>query len=228
MNSLGLQPKMTANPGATLKNIRNEKGLTLANLSELTGFPVSTLSKLENGRTELTVDKLLRITLALGVNVADLFASPPPPTQEKGEHSRRRSITRADEGNTVSSHTGDYTHLAADLLSKQIKPIIGRIKAKSIEEFGEFHRHAGEEFLYVLEGELLFYTDTYGPTHLKAGDSIYFDSGMGHAYVAKGETACRIMTVSSTSDAEVLSHAQQESSSLRALSPPSARKDPAR
>ncbi len=221
MTALDLQPNMTADPGAALKSIRNKKGLTLAVLSELTGFPVSTLSKLENGKTELTVDKLLRITLALGVNVADLFASPPS-TKEKGEQSRRRSITRADEGNTVSSHTGDYTHLASDLLSKQIKPIIGQIKAKSIEEFGEFHRHAGEEFLYVLEGELLLYTDTYGPTHLKVGDSIYFDSSMGHAYIAKGNRPCRIMTVSSTPDAEILRPSDQEARTLTALSPASA------
>ncbi len=226
MNAFDLQSKLAASPGATLKTIRNNKGLTLSDVSELTGFPVSTLSKLENGRTELTVDKLLRITLALGVNVADLFGSPPD-AQEKSEHSRRRSITRAGEGNIVSSQTGDYTHLAADLLSKQIKPIIGEIKAKSVEEFGEFHRHAGEEFLYVLEGELLLYTDTYGPTQLKVGDSIYFDSTMGHAYVAKGETPCRIMTVSSTPDAEILRPAPQDSPALNIIPPSPAGKDPA-
>ena len=224
MHALDLGANLTASPGATLKNIRNNKGLTLSDLSELTGFPVSTLSKLENGRTELTVDKLLRITLALGVNVADLFRSPTN-AQEKSEYSCRRSITRSGEGDTVSSHTGDYTHLSSDLLSKQIKPIIGEIKAKSVEEFGEFHRHSGEEFLYVLEGELLLYTDTYGPTHLKAGDAIQFDSMMGHAYVAKGDAPCRIMTVSSTPDAEILAPAHGESTPLRVLSSVSEKKD---
>ncbi len=217
MHALDLSSNLAASPGATLKNIRNNKGLTLADVSELTGFPVSTLSKLENGRTELTVDKLLRITLALGVNVADLFRSASH-ARENSEHNCRRSITRSGEGDTVSSHTGDYTHLSSDLLSKQIKPIIGEIKAKSIEEFGEFHRHSGEEFLYVLEGELLLYTDTYGPTHLKEGDAIQFDSMMGHAYVAKGDAPCRIMTVSTTPDAEILAPAHRESTALRVLS----------
>ena len=216
MHALDLSSNLAASPGATLKNIRNNKGLTLSDVSELTGFPVSTLSKLENGRTELTVDKLLRITLALGVNVADLFRSASE-TRENSEHSCRRSITRSGEGETVSSQTGDYTHLSSDLLSKQIKPIIGEIKARSIEEFGEFHRHSGEEFLYVLEGELLLYTDTYGPTHLKAGDAIQFDSMMGHAYVAKGDAPCRIMTVSSTPDEEILAPARHESPALRVL-----------
>lgn len=216
MHALDLSSNLAASPGATLKNIRNNKGLTLSDVSELTGFPVSTLSKLENGRTELTVDKLLRITLALGVNVADLFRSASE-ARENSEHSCRRSITRSGEGETVSSQTGDYTHLSSDLLSKQIKPIIGEIKARSIEEFGEFHRHSGEEFLYVLEGELLLYTDTYGPTHLKAGDAIQFDSMMGHAYVAKGDAPCRIMTVSSTPDEEILAPARHESPALRVL-----------
>lgn len=203
MHSSDSHSALNVNPGAALKGIRHKKGWTLSQVSELTGFPVSTLSKIENGRTELTIDKLLRITLALGVNVADLFASAPA-TQDQREYSRRRSITRASEREFVSSKSGDYAYLAADLLSKLINPIIGEVRAKSIEEFGEFHRHAGEEFLYVLEGELILYTDTYGPTHLNTGDSIYFDSGMGHAYVAKGDAPCRIISVFSDPDAETI------------------------
>jgi transcriptional regulator with XRE-family HTH domain len=204
MTNADQPPAITVNPGAALKNIRTEKGWTLSDVSKLTNFPVSTLSKIENGKTELTVEKLVRITLALGVNMADLFGSPPP-SQEARESSRRRSITLAGAGKTVPSRNGDYSYLAVDLLEKQITPIIGHITAKSLEEFGGFHRHTGEEFVYVLEGELILHTDTYGPTHLKVGDSIYFDSSMGHAYVAAGDQPCRILSVFSTLEADALS-----------------------
>lgn len=196
-------PSITVDPGAALKSIRTEKGWTLAEVSKKTKYPVSTLSKIENGKTELTIEKLVRISLALGVNIVDLFAISPH-SQTTHESSRRRSITKAGEGEIVSSKSGTYNYHAVDLLEKQITPVIGHITARSLEEFGNFRKHAGEEFVFVLEGELILHTDTYGPTHLKAGDSIYFDSSMGHAYIAGGDAPCRILTTSSTPSTDSL------------------------
>jgi len=44
--------------------------------------------------------------------------------------------------------------------------------------------HSGEEYIHVLEGTILVYTQFYDPVLLKAGEAIYIDSNMGHAYVA--------------------------------------------
>lgn len=188
-------------PGAALKAFRTERGMTLAELSQKTGLQPSTLSKIENGKNETTIGNLLRISLALDVNVADIFRSPadqhaPAPT------SRVRSITRTGEGKTVSSSNGSYTYQAYDLLKKNLTPIIGEVTAKSLEEFGPFHRHDGEEVVYVIEGELALYTDTYTPAYLQQGDTIYFDSSMGHAYVAVGDKPCRIFSVFLTPESE--------------------------
>jgi transcriptional regulator with XRE-family HTH domain len=196
-------PSITVDPGAALKSIRTDKGWTLAEVSKRTKYPVSTLSKIENGKTELTIEKLVRISLALGVNIVDLFAISPH-SGTTTESSRRRSITRAGEGEVVSSKSGTYNYHAVDLLEKQITPVIGLITARNLEEFGSFRKHAGEEFVFVLEGDLVLHTDTYGPTQLKAGDSIYFDSSMGHAYVAGGDSPCRILTISSTPQTDTL------------------------
>lgn len=186
-------------PGAALKTFRTERGMTLAELSQKTGMQASTLSKLENGKTELTIDKLLRISLALNINVADIFTTPAGP-QGAAQHSSVRSITRAGEGTRVDSPGGSYTYQAYDVLKKNLTPMIAEIRARSLEEFGPFHRHSGEEFIYVIEGELAFYSDTYTPAYLKQGDTLYFDSGMGHAYVSVGDGPCRILSVFSTPD----------------------------
>jgi uncharacterized cupin superfamily protein len=69
------------------------------------------------------------------------------------------------------------------------------VTARSLEEFGEFNRHLGEELVYVLEGELDLYTNLYLPVNLKRGDSMYFDSNMGHAYIAVGDGPCRVLSV---------------------------------
>ncbi|QUD89560.1 helix-turn-helix domain-containing protein [Phenylobacterium montanum] len=189
-----LQALLTA--GAALKDLRSDRGWTLAEVSRKTGVPVSTLSKIENGKTTLTLERLLRLSSALGVNLADVIAT--PRSESGGGDRSRRAVTRLDDGEVVRSPHGEYKYHALDLLDKPFTPMVADISARSIEEFGEFHRHKGQEFVLVIEGELLIYSDTYAPLRLKAGESVYFDSGMGHAYVNAGPGPCRIVSVFST------------------------------
>lgn len=180
-------------PGPVLRTLRLERGWSLADVSNRTGIPTSTLSKIETDKTELTMDRLLRISVALDINIADIIGS--PRTEYVSGDRGRRSITRIGEGNAVSSPYGEVRYHAQDLLEKRVSPLVATITAQSIEEFGPLHRHVGEEFLLVLEGELALHTDTYSPVYLKTGESIYFDSEMGHGYVATGEADCRIMMI---------------------------------
>lgn len=185
-------PKLIS-PGPVLKTLRLERGWSLAEVSEKTGIPTSTLSKVENDKTEVTMDRLLRISVALDVNIADILGS--PRTEYVSGDRGRRSITRLGEGGIVTSEYGEVSYHAQDLLEKRASPLVATISAHSIEEFGELHRHFGEEFLLVLEGELALHTDTYAPVVLKAGESIYFDSEMGHGYVSAGPGSCRAVMV---------------------------------
>lgn len=63
-------------------------------------------------------------------------------------------------------------------------------------EFGDFIRHPGEEFAYILEGEVEFCTELYAPMRLRAGDTLYFDSEMGHAYLKASDAPCRVIAAS--------------------------------
>lgn len=180
-------------PGAALKALRLQKGWSLTEVSRRSGLPISSLSKFENGKMDLTLDKVVRISAALDTDMAHLFTPAQQPAS--GAHSGRRSITRAGEGKLLGSPIGEYRYLAYELLNKQTIPMIIDVTARSLKEFGEFNRHPGEELVYVIEGELDLYTNLYLPANLKKGDSIYFDSNMGHAYVAAGEQPCRILSV---------------------------------
>jgi transcriptional regulator with XRE-family HTH domain len=190
-------------PGAALKALRVERGWSLNEVSKRTGLPLSSLSKIENDKMDLTLDKLLRITVALETDIAALF-TPPSPPYSQGEVSGRRSITRAGEGKAVETHIGQYRYLAYELLNKHSIPMIIDVAAKSLEEFGEFNRHPGEEILYVIDGELDLYTNMYLPVNLKKGDSMYFDSNMGHAYIAVGAEPCRILSVCVAPESELV------------------------
>jgi mannose-6-phosphate isomerase-like protein (cupin superfamily) len=63
-------------------------------------------------------------------------------------------------------------------------PVISKIRAKTSKEFGDLVQHAGEEFIYVLEGRVTVDTEYYDPVMLERGQAIYIDSSMGHAYLA--------------------------------------------
>lgn len=188
-----------ANPGAALNAARKRQGLTLVELSTRCGLPVSTLSKLENGKMALTFDKLTRISEALGVDIAELFASAAGGS-DPARFSGRRSITRAGEGYAIESAIYAHRYPAADLLNKRFVPIVAELHARTLEEFGPLVRHAGEEFTFVLEGTVDLHTDLYAPTRLHAGDSIYFDSGMGHAYLVVGTAPARVLSICSASE----------------------------
>lgn len=179
--------------GAALRNFRMDRGWSLADLAERCDIPPSTLSKVETGKTKFTLDRLLRITVALDINVADLMRS--PAYEGSAADRSRRTITRLADLKPITSATSEYRYHALDLLDKAFTPLVAEIKTRSLDEFGVFHRHKGEEFVLVLEGTLIVHTDTYAPAELAAGESIYFDSGMGHAYLNGGKGRCVILSV---------------------------------
>jgi quercetin dioxygenase-like cupin family protein len=71
----------------------------------------------------------------------------------------------------------------------------------------------------VLEGTVDLYTSLYAPVRLHAGDSIYFDSGMGHAYIAAGEGVCRVLSVCSGPEAQLIAAAERVNSGNAAAPP---------
>ena len=141
----------------------------------------------------LTYDKLIRLAQALNVDVKDIIAdgerSATPPSVG------RRSVTRAGEELDAESERHSHHYPAAELLGKMMIPMIIDVQARSLEELGGLVRHSGEEYLYVIAGEMELHSDLYAPLTLKAGDSVYFDSGMAHGYVRSSGAPCRILCV---------------------------------
>lgn len=193
---------MEVKPGSALRAFRVQRGWTLAEVSSRTGLSIPTLSKLENDKMSLTYDKLVKISTGMGIELGELFSAGRPSGKQKGM-TGRRCINRAGEGNSIETRNYLNVYLATELLHKRFVPIYGELRATSIEEFGEMIRHAGEEFVYVLEGTIEFHTELYAPVKLKAGDSMYFDSGMAHAYLAASPGPCRILSICSASEGQL-------------------------
>ncbi len=189
-------------PAAAIKAERVEQGLTLRALAARIGLPYSTLSKLENGKMELTYDKLLKLAQGLNIELGKLLAGPAVVHQPPAVG--RRSVARAGHSPGATSNVYQHFYPAADLLGKMMVPIIIEVQADSVEASGGLVRHAGEEYLYVLAGAMELHSDLYAPLLMHAGDSVYFDSGMAHVYVRVGAETCRVLSVCAGSGIERL------------------------
>jgi transcriptional regulator with XRE-family HTH domain len=189
--------------GAVLAELRARNGWTLKEMSQRSGIPVSTLSKIEHGRLSLTYDKLQKLAERLGIRMADLFAE-----EDKDLTPRpimgRRSVGTMKTAVRVDTPNYEYNYVCTELRNKRMVPVVTRVHVQSIADFGELVRHPGEEFIYVVKGTLIVHTEFYDPVQLEEGQSLYIDSGMGHAYIC-GPDCKEVLLLGVMSSAEPLS-----------------------
>jgi len=186
--------------GGLLRALRARRNWTLKQMSDRTGIPVSTLSKVEHDRLTLTYDKLLQLSQRLNMRMSELFAEEDA-AQEPAAVTARRSIGSLEAAVEVSTPNYEYHYLCPELRRKRMIPVVAKIRARSLEEFGELVRHPGEEFVFVLSGRIVVHTEFYDPVTLGEGESIYLDSTMGHAYIAaEGCAEASVMAVNSAAE----------------------------
>lgn len=174
-----------------IKQLRKQSGFTLQQLSQKSGISVSTLSKIEKGQLSPTYEKIVALAHGFGIHVAELFYE-----ERHSTPNGRLAVTCAGDTLVHSTEQYDYRPLCSELTRKQFVPLLTTVKARDIKAFPALLQHEGEEFIYVLSGEITIHTDFYQPVTLFPGDSCYFDSTMNHACVA-GEEEAQILWVCS-------------------------------
>ncbi|SMO88603.1 transcriptional regulator, XRE family with cupin sensor [Ruegeria faecimaris] len=177
--------------GRSIRDARRAKGWTLEEAGRAAGIGRSTLSKIENNQTKPSFDIVRRLTQALDLSTPQLFL-------QSGQSgiSGRRDYTPKGDGEIKDTSTYIHELLCSELTSKRMLPYIATIKARDISEFENWIRHSGEEFMFVLSGELTFVSEHYRPLPMKAGDSLYYDSGMGHGCISTSTEDARVLWVS--------------------------------
>ncbi len=178
--------------GARVRELRQARGWTLEQAAKQAGLARSTLSKVENGQMSPTYDALKKLAVGLEISVPQLF-TPPRDTRVNG----RMAVTKSGAGTAHATTTYEHDLLAETLSQKKMLPYRARIRARSIDEFDGWVRHDGEEFLYVLTGEIRLYTEFYEPVLMKRGDSAYYDATMGHNVVSVSADDATILWVTS-------------------------------
>jgi transcriptional regulator with XRE-family HTH domain len=178
--------------GQRVRRLRKEKGWTLTEVAISSGLAPSTISKVERGQMSLTYDRLVLLARGLEVHLTELFGSTPC---TKDRAPGRIAVTRAGQANPFPSRHYLYEMLCTDYSGRRMVPLIAHIKPRSVAEFPEFAKHAGEEFIYVLSGTLSVHIDSNPVITLETGDCVYFDSSYGHAYVTAGDAEAIVLGV---------------------------------
>ncbi|MDS7595035.1 XRE family transcriptional regulator [Agrobacterium tumefaciens] len=176
--------------GAILSRLRFENRWTLAEVSRRTGVSISALSKIENNQSTPAYSVLVRLADGLGIDFSDLIGSS---TQKFA--SAARVITRSGEGTTYVNKMGAYEALASGLAAKSMQPMVIDIPKRASNGKTVRSAHRAEEFVYVLDGEVIFFMEPYAPIVLKTGDSVYFDGASEHGFSSNGDNIARILSI---------------------------------
>ncbi len=167
-----------------IRQLREERGISLEDLSSLTGFKVERLKDIESGKESPQLGMVMKLSKALDSAVGRLVS---------GMGTKLYSITRKNERKQIArsaSKTGkknvySYMSLAPEVQGRNMEALI--VQLESTEE-SEISVHNGEEFIFVLEGtaNLTIAKESYD---LEPGDSAYYLSTTPHYLTAKTDKA---------------------------------------
>lgn len=179
--------------GAKVKLIRETRKISVEDVSERTNLSVELIESIENGSLVPSLTPLIKIARVLSVRLGTFMDDDENLGPVVTRAQEKTEVTRfSGRGNAVNSDLDFYT-LAHNKAGRHMDPFVIDIFPKSEEEV-KLSTHEGEEFIYVLEGEIeiLYGKDKY---ELKAGDSIYYESIVAHHLHSHGSEKAKILAV---------------------------------
>ncbi len=170
--------------GIRIKKLREKKGLSIDEVSNLTGFDKQRLQDIEDGVIQPQLGTVMKLSRALDSALGRLVS---------GVGNRLYSITRRNERKKIARSTSpkekqnlySYMSLAPEVQGRHMEALIVQLEENPEKEISV---HNGEEFIFVLEGvaELSIADETYD---LEPGDSVYYLSTTPHVITAKSGRA---------------------------------------
>ena len=185
-----LMPNNNTFVGSKIKGIRESKNLTIEEIAESSGLSVEQISSIENDQNLPSLGPLIKIARALGVRLGTFMDDNDAlgPVVCRAEDRERDSSISFSNGATDARKHMEYHPLAQQKAGRHMEPFIIDINPSEQQEF-KLSAHEGEEFIYVMDGEVEI---EYGKEKymLKEGDSIFYDSIVKHhVHGAPGKSA---------------------------------------
>jgi transcriptional regulator with XRE-family HTH domain len=162
--------------GIKIRRTREEHGLTLSEVAQMTGLSVGFLSQVERNIADASVSSLKKIATAFNVKLKDFF--------ENTE--RHTNLVRKNERSKIfiGHSKAVYELLAPNVVNRSMEPIYKTLKPGISS--GLVDGHVGEEFLLVLQGRLQVQVGSEFNV-VEEGDSLYFNASQAHCYKNIGD-----------------------------------------
>jgi transcriptional regulator with XRE-family HTH domain len=167
--------------GETIKKVRLEKSIDLDFLANETGLSIDFLTEVESGAQRPSVGTLLQISRALGIDSGYFLKD-----QESSAEKRAEAYTKRTDNYA-------YTPLTPGAENKHLKAFRILVEA-NMSHGGVGFRHEGEEFVYVLKGEVEIAVGDH-VNRLKPGESLHFNSSIKHDLKNQGDTDAELIVV---------------------------------
>ncbi|MDN4612925.1 XRE family transcriptional regulator [Leifsonia sp. F6_8S_P_1B] len=173
--------------GGRLRAARQAQGLTLQDLADGAGMSVSTLSRLESGKRQASLELLIPVTRRLGLRIDDLLR---PQTADPRV---RRAVIRR-EGMIIAPLTPENSPVATYRITYPVHPETPALKV-----------HDGYEWLYVLSGRLRLLLGEQDLV-LGQGEAAEFDTRTPHAMSAAGDEPAQVISIFNETGARMHTH----------------------
>lgn len=152
--------------GARIRELRQNRGVTLEQVAQETGLSISFLSMLERDKVSVSVDNLERLARYFSVRLVQFF---------QGIEDDEVVVTRAQQVNDRCAGQDprqSLFFLLADRQNARMEPMLIRVGAGHGDP--HFRSHDGDALLYVVEGSIRLLTEKGESVELAAGDSAYY------------------------------------------------------
>jgi quercetin dioxygenase-like cupin family protein len=171
-----------------IKTLREISGEPLEALAAAFSVPAADYRRFESGEADIPVSLLYEIAGHFKVELTALLTGEEP-------RLHHYSLVRAGKGPSVERRKEyRYQDLAYNFIHKRMETFLVTVEPRAGEQPEHFNSHPGQEFNYCLEGSLRVCFEK-SEVILNPGDSLYFDSGLGHAMVALQGKPARFLAV---------------------------------
>lgn len=177
--------RMADQLGSRLRTLRQERRYSLAQVAAGAELSTSFLSLVENGRSDITISRLVRLLNFYKVGISDLLSD---------SGSRDEIVVRKEDTlDLYSSSEGIAMFLLAPDGRRAMMPILCEFDPEG--HSAEFSKHEGEEFVHVLKGSIELQVEGSELVVLEPGDSAYFQARRPHSYRNVGGGTARVIAV---------------------------------
>lgn len=179
--------------GERVKSMREEKGLSRAELGKRCGLNEEQIQIIEEQTEIPSLAPLIKVARAFGVRLGTFLDDQDDLGPVVCRNNETREAISFSNNNMASRKHMDYHSLSNNKTGRHMEPFMIQIAPKSDVDF-VLSSHEGEEFILVLEGtvEITYGEQTYT---LAKGDSIYYDSIVPHLVSASGDEEARVLAV---------------------------------